>query len=106
MMGRQANYTGESGRPLHSRLAEHYTALLQKSKQSVLHNHNLEMHPREEMVPEDWLATRTGSYSTPLERQAAEGVLLAEEVKLARVDKSKVVLNSKLDWVQAGVVMG
>ena len=104
VLNKEATYTGESGRPLHTRLSEHRTALVQKSKQSVLFNHNLEMHPTEEMVPEDWRATCTGSYKSPLERQAAEGVLLAEEVKQAREIKTKVVLNSKLDWVQAGVV--
>ena len=68
-----------------------------------MYAHNMDKHPMEEMVPEDWSATCTGSYKTPLERQTAEGVLIAEEVRQAR-GKDKMVLNSKMDWVQAGLV--
>ena len=101
----KATYTGESGRPLHTRLAEHRSGLLLKSKQNVLHAHNMHMHPMEVMVPEDWSASCTGTYKTPLERQTAEGVLLVEEMKKARSMKGNmVVLNSKMDWVQTALV--
>ena len=102
----KACYQGESGRSLYTRTREHCNGLRLEQEGTPLYDHNLGKHPEHIMTQGDWEVESTGVYRSALERQTAEGILITEEVTKARSREgaSTMVLNSKQDFHQAGVV--
>ena len=102
----KASYQGETGRSLLSRTADHSRGLRLGHSGNPLHEHSLAQHSGQQMTQVDWEVKSTGVYRSALERQTAEGVLLHEELARSRAKEgaSIMVLNSKLDFHQAGVV--
>ena len=83
-----SEYVGETGRNPFTRSQEHLKLLQNKSKVSVLWKHCLEFHDGQ--TQEFKMEVRTRS-STPLERQAMEGV----KIKNFTGDN---LMNSKAEW--------
>ena len=101
-----ASYTGESGRSLFSRISDHDRGLRLGTGGNPLHKHNIMKHSNTKMTMEDWEAKKTGTYRTAMQRQISEGILLQDKIRMSRDQKKEkfLILNSKLDHHQAGVV--
>ena len=83
-------------------MKKHANGLRLQQKDSVLHNHNLTVHPDKEMVMTDWMVEITGKHPGPLQRQADEALRLAEEIHHQEQQEHGHVeiLNSKQEFHQ------
>ena len=117
-VGLNVIYHGESGATLYSRNVQHLQGLRLATKGNILWEHAKEDH-NSQMEASDWEFVRTGTFRTVLQRQAAEGTFIAEEVKKVKqaptnrmvskegqeqaITRPKI-LNSRSDFFQPGNV--
>ena len=97
-------YSGESGHSAYYRGNFHLDGLRKQSANSVLHNHNLDHHPNHKMTSDDFAMVVEGNYARAILRQSQEGVAIATSIREKEVGESVVVMNSKREFMQPGVV--
>ena len=85
-------------------MKQHRDGLRLGQRDNVLHQHEEEAHFGAKMRIEDFKTEVVGRYSKVMERQVAEGYLVAREVEERDRSKGKViVLNSRNEFHQAAV---
>ena len=82
-------YIGETSRNCYTRAKEHMGKAHEKSKESFIHNHQIEKHNGEEA---DFSVNVIKSFNDPLSRQVYEGIHIRKNVSVS--------LNTKLDYYQ------
>ena len=82
-------YIGETSRNCYTRSKEHIGKAHEKSKDSFIHNHQVEKHNSDEA---DFKVSVTKSFKDPLSRQVYEGIYIRKN--------SANSLNTKLDYYQ------
>ena len=110
--GRLTQYWGESGLTSYSRGISHWTGLERRAKQSVLHQHSADVHggQNHQLHPEDFAMSVVQSHRSSLPRQVQEGTIISNQLKLrdrevkCKVDQPRLVLNSKTEFNQPGMV--
>ena len=80
-------YIGETSRNCYTRAKEHMGKAHEKSKESFIHNHQIEKHNGEEA---DFSVIK--SFNDPLSRQVYEGIHIRKNISVS--------LNTKLDYYQ------
>ena len=82
-------YIGETSRNCYTRAKEHMGKAHEKSKESFIHNHQIEKHNGEEA---DFSVNVIKSFNDPLSRQVYEGIHIRKKISVS--------LNTKLDYYQ------
>ena len=102
--GKLSLYYGESDHSLYYRGNFHLEGLKKKNPQSVLYNHQLEMHPGVEMSMKDFTMSLEATFWLPILSQSMEGVALSRAVRNRDQGAPITILNSKMEFLQPGVI--
>ena len=104
--GVKAVYWGEPGFSSHYRGKQHQDALRRKQPDSVLYRHILDCHEGQEreMTRDDFRMTTANIHRRPLTRQCEEGLELEHAVRNVEGGARMLLLNSKSEFYQPGVV--
>ena len=99
----KTTYTGEM-KNHHQRMKQHRDGLRLGQRENVLHQHQQDSHYGTKMTIEDFKTEVVGRYSKVIERQVAEGYLVAREVEERdRSNGKMIVLNSRNEFHQAAM---
>ena len=102
--GRKAFYLGETGYSCYFRGCFHQDGLRNQNPENPLHKHNLECHPGGRLSWRDFIMTLRGCFNRPLLRQSQEGQLIGQAVHHKAGGENLILLNSKSEFFQPGVV--
>ena len=83
---------------------QHLEGLRKKDPEIVLHNHNLERHPDIEMTRKDFRMVVKETFARPVMRQAYKGIRIKDTLDLVAMGALVVLLNSKAEFHQPGLV--
>ena len=95
----KGEYRGQTGRTLHSRMAEHIRGLKSKSSHCPLYRHYQETHKEDNQEPE-FVMEPSRSTRSNLERLATE----AEEIGEGDDDKNITLWNSKSEYGKSKLI--
>ena len=103
--GIRSVYFGESGFLSHYRGKQHLSALRRKQQDSALLKHIEDCHEGDgEMDERDFVMKTIRNHRRPLSRQSHEGLLLEHAVKDIESGEKLLLMNSKSEFFQPGVV--
>ena len=115
--GRETHYLGETGFTCYTRGSQHLEGLKKRDEDNVLYAHNKDQHREEEDKipnnPDQFKMEKLKQHSGCLERQSAEGIFIANELRERKRRKRMVgdenpkplmILNSKKEFHQPGMI--
>ena len=102
--GLECVYHGESAHSAYYRGLFHLEGLERRKMDNILFKHQQEHHPEVNMTMMDFCMSTVRNSSRPVVRLSREGVAIAQSVRDSGKSFSTIVLNSKSEFYQAGLV--